>query len=111
MPIMEERKMPMCEEMRDGCLRGCTSAVFGVASAAREASVGIRGSEDSRDRIISCESEPSSSVRLYRLDPRLLGSSDSDLRARTCGSMYMSNWTKVGDSRFRWLYASHGIEK
>lgn len=95
MPIMEERKMPMCEEMRDGCLRGCTSEVFGVALAAREVSVGIRGPEDSMDRIIVCESEPSSSVRLSRVDPRLLESSDSDLRARMCGSMYMSIWMKA----------------
>lgn len=95
MPMMEERKMPICEEIRDDCLRGCTSAVLGVSAAAREVSVGMSGWEDSRDRIIECESEPLSSVRLWRVDLRLLGSPDSDLRARMCEPMYMSIWTKA----------------
>lgn len=111
---MEERKMPMCEEMRDGCLRACTAAV-GVVSAATEVSLGMRGLEDSRDRKNIREGEPSlSSVRLSRVDPRLLESSDSDLRARTCGSIYMSIWTKAGsweDGRFGKIYAPHGFEK
>lgn len=74
--------MPMCEEMRDGCLRGCTAGSVGVVSAAlAEISIGMRGSEDSRDRKNMCEGESS---------PSVVGSSGSSLRAGTCGSMYMS---------------------
>lgn len=114
MPMMAERKMPMCEEIRDGCLRACTAGV-GVVSAAMEVSVGMRGWKDSSERIdIRGFEPPLSSVRLSRVDLRLLGLSDSDLRVTMCGSIYMLIRTGAGnwdDSRFGKIYAYHGYEK
>lgn len=104
----------MCEEIRDGCLRACTAGVE-VVSAATEVSVGMRGWEDSSERIdIRGVEPPLLSVRLSRVDSRLLGLSNSDLRVTTFGSIYMLIRMEAGtwdDSRFGEIYVYHGYEK